>query len=256
MVERGGAPEQSMRSMTLAGNRPVVLEETDAWLVAEGEVDVFVARSAAGVEDGSQAGQRTHLCHLRAGAAVFGMALAGGLSLVVVGRSGSRLEPPPPGDDTDSRAGWLRALSSGLDDRIGHESEGSAWSASEVAAAIPARLARVDAGARRSLPSAVGRRRGRTGLRTPDARGVVRLRPPNGHDRDWPRRGHRRVIGRLPGRRAGAGGPGGVPTRIGGSHPGSTGGHHAGLSAPHSSGHSRVGLVATRRRSPPGLPGS
>ena len=99
-----------MRSVTLAGNRPLVLEETDAWLVAEGEVDVFVVRSACrsvsrSVRTRATAGQRTHLCHLRAGAAIFGMALAGGLSLVVVGRSGSRLEPLPPGDHVDVESG-------------------------------------------------------------------------------------------------------------------------------------------------------
>jgi NHLM bacteriocin system ABC transporter ATP-binding protein len=142
--EHGGALEQSMKSVTLAGNRPLVLEEADAWLVAEGEVDVFAVSSAVVVDVGATVGQRTHLCHLRAGAAIFGMTLAGGLSLVVVGRSGSRLEPLPPGDHTGASEVWLRALSSGLDDHIGAEPEGSARSASDVAAAIPARLARVD----------------------------------------------------------------------------------------------------------------
>jgi NHLM bacteriocin system ABC transporter ATP-binding protein len=69
-VDRAGSPFAAGDRSRAAGDRPFLLSAADAWLVLEGQVDVFTVR----VREGRAHGPRTHLLRVRPGQALFGTA--------------------------------------------------------------------------------------------------------------------------------------------------------------------------------------
>ncbi|MEO8333633.1 MAG: NHLP bacteriocin export ABC transporter permease/ATPase subunit [bacterium] len=109
----------------IGGDRPVLLDTEEAWLIVKGRVDVFVVPLQA---DGG-VGTRTHICRLENGAAFFGAqhASEGRLRLLAVGSSGTTLRPlrlgaddawkgsdTPPDELVPLLDTWIRALYAGV----------------------------------------------------------------------------------------------------------------------------------------------
>ncbi len=110
---------------SIGGDRPLLLDAEEAWLIVKGRIDVFAVPMHADGETGS----RTHLCRLESGAAFFGARRPGetGLRLLAVGTSGTVVRPLALSPEEAWRAdgvslaeltplleAWIRALYNGI----------------------------------------------------------------------------------------------------------------------------------------------